>query len=83
MSPEHKSDDYNWRDEATCKGKDPDLFYPPTEDEADAAKDICRQCGVRIVCLEFALQTHQEDGVWGGTTNRDRRRIARNRRRRL
>lgn len=69
-----------WRQRAACRGVDPDIFYPVSDDEAEAAKAICAQCTVREACLEFALANRERDGVWGGATERERRRIVRQRR---
>lgn len=70
----------SWRQRGACRGLDPDVFYPPTDDEADAAKAVCAECPVREPCLEFALSTREAEGIWGGTTARERRRILRQRR---
>ena len=69
-----------WRQRAACQGLDPDIFYPVSEDNAEEAKAICAQCSVRQVCLEFALVNREREGVWGGLTDRERRRLARQRR---
>lgn len=69
-----------WRQRAACRGVDPDIFYPVSDDEAEAAKAICAQCTVREACLEYALANRERDGVWGGATERERRRIVRQRR---
>lgn len=70
-----------WRDLGACRGLDPALFYPETDEEAEVAKSVCGQCGVRVACLEYALQHREKQGVWGGATERDRRRVIRQRRR--
>jgi WhiB family redox-sensing transcriptional regulator len=70
-----------WRDHAACSGIEPELFYPASDEEADAAKEICGLCPVRTACLEHALAVRERDGVWGGATERERRRIIRQRRR--
>ena len=70
-----------WRQHAACRGIDPDTFYPLTDEDAEAAKEICTQCGVRQACLEWALSVREKEGVWGGATERERRRIIRQRRR--
>jgi WhiB family transcriptional regulator, redox-sensing transcriptional regulator len=72
----------SWRRHAACRGLDVEVFYPDTEDEADAAeaKAVCGQCTVRETCLEHALAHREREGVWGGTTERERRRIVRQRR---
>jgi WhiB family redox-sensing transcriptional regulator len=70
-----------WRQQAACKGIDPDVFHPPEDEEAEAAKEVCGMCSVRQACLEHALAARERDGVWGGATERERRRIIRQRRR--
>ncbi len=70
----------SWRQRAGCRGVDPDVFYPSTDEEADAAKAICAQCPVLQPCLEWALANRERDGVWGGATEKERRRILRQRR---
>ncbi len=69
--------DVRWRDDAACRGVDTDVFFPVTDEEAAEAKAVCASCPVREECLEFALQTRQEDGVWGGLTETERRRLRR------
>jgi WhiB family transcriptional regulator, redox-sensing transcriptional regulator len=66
-----------WRD-AACQTVDPDLFFPvsslgPGRDEVARAKAVCASCPVRRQCLQFALATRQAHGVWGGTTEEERR----------
>jgi WhiB family redox-sensing transcriptional regulator len=72
----------SWREFARCRGVDPEVFYPVSDDDADAeqAKSICAACPVREPCLEFALSTREKNGVWGGLTERERRRVLRRRR---
>ncbi|WP_374198573.1 WhiB family transcriptional regulator [Streptomyces scabiei] len=65
-------------------GEDPELFFPigstgPALEQIEAAKQVCNGCPVRAECLEFALDTNQDSGVWGGTSE-DKRRAARRRR---
>ncbi len=71
-----------WRSRAACTGIDSDIFYPSSEDEADAdeAKAICAVCPVSTVCLEHALSVREKEGVWGGATEKERRRMLRQRR---
>jgi WhiB family redox-sensing transcriptional regulator len=59
---------------------DPDVFYPVSDEEAEAAKAVCAACPVRQPCLEYALANRERDGVWGGATERERRRMIRQRR---
>lgn len=70
-----------WRDLGACRGLDPEIFFPENDEESDVAKGICDECDVRIACLEHALASREKVGVWGGTTERERRRIVRQRRR--
>jgi WhiB family redox-sensing transcriptional regulator len=70
----------SWRQHAACRGLDPDIFYPPSDEEAAEAKAVCAQCAVRQPCLEHALTSRERDGVWGGATERERRRMIRQRR---
>ena len=72
-----------WRDHGGCRGLDPEIFYPPEDDEvaAEPAKAICAVCPVRETCLEYALTRREKIGVWGGMTERERRRLIRQRRR--
>ncbi len=74
--------DRAWRDLATCRFADVEMFFPigdsdEAEEAVTAAKAMCRTCPVRIACLEFALETRQVDGIWGGTTEDERRRLRR------
>ena len=69
----------NWRDEAACRDADPDLFFPigstgPALRQIVEAKRICRTCPVQARCLAWALHNGITDGVWGGTTEDERRR---------
>lgn len=71
----------SWRTKAACLGLEAQIFYPETEEEAEPARAVCEGCDVRAACLEYALARREKDGVWGGCTERDRRRIIRQRRR--
>ena len=70
----------SWRQRAACRGVEPDVFYPVSDEEAEEAKAICDECPVRQPCLEYAISNREKDGVWGGATERERRRIIRQRR---
>lgn len=69
-----------WSQQAACRGLDPEIFYPISDDEAGEAKAICAACPVRQPCLENALVEREKYGVWGGLTERERRRLLRQRR---
>jgi WhiB family transcriptional regulator, redox-sensing transcriptional regulator len=68
----------DWRDDAACLHADPDLFFPiasagPALDEIDQAKRMCAACPVRKPCLAWALDQGAVYGVWGGTSEAERR----------
>jgi len=68
--------DQRWRDSAVCAQTDAALWHPGCGDRATLAKQICRRCPVQPECLEHAL-THNECGIWGGTTETGRRQLRR------
>lgn len=70
--------DLDWREDATCRDLDPELFFPigvtgMAVEQIEAAKAFCRQCTAQSHCLDFAITTNQEYGVWGATTEDERR----------
>ena len=69
-----------WRTDAACRDDDTSIFF--SDDPADAARAVamCAECPVRQACLEFALDSRQADGIWGGLTEMQRRRERRRRR---
>jgi WhiB family redox-sensing transcriptional regulator len=70
----------SWRQKGACRGLDPGIFYPASDDDAGPAKAICATCPVREPCLEYALAHRERDGIWGGATEKERRRMLRQRR---
>jgi WhiB family transcriptional regulator, redox-sensing transcriptional regulator len=80
----HGQDD--WRSIGACRQEDPELFFPMAQGQGlvqlQQAKAICARCSVRVQCLEFAVQTVQDHGVWGGMSEEERRNLRRARRRR-
>ena len=72
-------DDLAWHDRANCKGANADLFFPERGASTRTAKGICRECQVRRECLEFALRSGEKFGIWGGLSERERRRVRRER----
>ena len=83
MKPE-TSNGY-WRNRAACQGADTELFFPIDEtsplgiDQIERAKEFCVSCIVKVNCLEYAVETRQDDGIWGGVTA-DERKLTRRRR---
>jgi len=67
----------HWRGLGACRGLDASVFFPETDEDADVAKAVCSGCDVRRACLEFALLAREKQGVWGGCTERERRRLVR------
>lgn len=70
--------DYSWRAHAICRDTDPDLFFPVGTTgyalvQIDKAKEVCGQCPVKVDCLDYALETNQDSGIWGGTSEEERR----------
>jgi len=75
-------DDRRWRRSAACRDIDPAVFFPvgATGDaigKIAVAKAVCRGCPVRLACLQYALSSHQDDGVWGGYDEAERRELRR------
>ena len=66
-----------WQSRANCMGVDPDLFFPERGSSTREAKEVCRGCVVRDDCLEFAIANGEKFGIWGGMSERERRRVRR------
>lgn len=66
---------YEWSTQSACLGVDPNIFFPENSAGVNVAKEICKTCVVRDICLEDALDQRIEHGVRGGTSERERRRI--------
>ena len=67
----------SWQLQANCMGVDPDLFFPERGASTREAKEVCRGCVVREDCLEYALANGEKFGIWGGMSERERRRLRR------
>ena len=80
MSLQHTDTEPKWWRLSACKGLDAKMFYPDDEASACSAKTVCSTCAVQMACLEHALTIREKAGVWGGASERDRRRIIRQRR---
>ena len=69
---------YGWEARGACQHSDPELFFPvaahgPALRQLARAKEVCARCPVRVQCLEYALQSGQSFGVWGGASEEERR----------
>ena len=78
-----EEDRMDWRHKAACRDEDPELFFPigntgPALGQIEAAKAICRVCTVVNECLQWAIETGQDSGVWGGLSEDERRALGRN-----
>lgn len=69
-----------WMAKGQCRNYPPAAFFPSDGVGVDAARQICAGCGVREACLEYALASRIDHGVWGGCSERERRRILKRRR---
>lgn len=75
-------DAVNWFAQGACASEDPELFFPvgtgePAVRQIEDAKQVCRRCDVAEACLQWALQTGQNAGVWGGMSEDERRTLRR------
>ena len=66
-----------WASEAKCLNADPDVFFPEKGGSTREAKRICGECPVRAECLEYALEEDERFGIWGGMSERERRKLKR------
>ncbi|HEU0257569.1 MAG TPA: WhiB family transcriptional regulator [Microbacteriaceae bacterium] len=66
-----------WQADALCAQTDPEIFFPEKGGSTREAKKICEQCPVRQQCLQYALQNDERFGIWGGLSERERRRLRR------
>ena len=68
-----------WQSDALCAQTDPEAFFPEKGGSTRDAKKICTTCEVRAQCLEYALQNDERFGIWGGLSERERRKLRRGR----
>jgi WhiB family transcriptional regulator, redox-sensing transcriptional regulator len=80
FSEDSTGTDHAWMRTASCRGRPPSDFFPSDGVGVERAKKLCVQCEVRLECLEYALSYRIDHGVWGGCSERERRRILRRRR---
>lgn len=82
MAAERGDRSTHWRERAACLHEDPELFFPignsgPTLAQIHAAKAVCRRCPVVQQCLDWAVEVGHVEGIWGGTTESERRAMRR------
>ena len=69
-----RDDDVSWQHKALCSQTDPEAFFPEKGGSTRDAKRVCAQCEVREQCLEWAIDHDERFGIWGGMSERERRR---------
>ena len=69
----------SWQDYANSRGADADLFFPERGASTRKAKAICNACEVKAECLDYAIVNGEKFGIWGGMSERERRRVRRQR----
>ncbi len=77
LAPESFEDDDEWQERGLCAQTDPEAFFPEKGGSTREAKRICQGCEVRDRCLEYALANDERFGIWGGLSERERRRLKR------
>ncbi len=70
-------DEMGWQEKALCAQTDPEAFFPEKGGSTREAKKVCLSCEVRAECLDYALKNDERFGIWGGLSERERRRIRR------
>ena len=70
-------DERPWAVFSACREAEPGIFFASTRDDERAALVVCSTCSVADQCLDFALETRERFGVWGGTTERERKKLFR------
>ena len=68
-----------WQANARCSEVDPEIFFPERGGSSKAARAVCNKCDVRMQCLEYALNNKEQFGIWGGTSERERRKLRKER----
>jgi WhiB family redox-sensing transcriptional regulator len=63
----------SWTEQAACRGLDPELFFP--HGASQEARRVCARCPVRVDCLDYAVAHRERYGIWGGRSERERRRL--------
>ncbi|MCZ2806506.1 WhiB family transcriptional regulator [Modestobacter sp. VKM Ac-2983] len=71
------AEEQSWQERALCAETDPEAFFPEKGGSTREAKKICTGCEVRAECLEYALTMDERFGIWGGLSERERRRLRR------
>jgi WhiB family redox-sensing transcriptional regulator len=67
------NDNPHWRNDAACRGLDPNVFHPKRGRDTNGPKDVCGPCPVKTECLAYSLVNFEKHGIWGGLSERERR----------
>jgi WhiB family redox-sensing transcriptional regulator len=70
-----EADGQSWQERALCAETDPEAFFPEKGGSTREAKRVCMSCEVRVQCLDYALENDERFGIWGGLSERERRRV--------
>jgi WhiB family redox-sensing transcriptional regulator len=73
--PEGEENPLAWQTDSLCAQTDPEAFFPEKGGSTRDAKKICASCEVRNMCLEYALENDERFGIWGGLSERERRKL--------
>lgn len=73
--PLDDAEELGWQERALCAETDPESFFPEKGGSTRDAKKVCMACEVRIDCLDYALENDERFGIWGGLSERERRRL--------
>jgi WhiB family transcriptional regulator, redox-sensing transcriptional regulator len=72
---EEAGSELEWQERALCAQTDPEAFFPEKGGSTREAKRVCMSCEVRVQCLDYALENDERFGIWGGLSERERRRV--------
>ena len=67
--------EFEWMQTGACREEDPDLFFPERGGDFAAPKEVCARCDVKDECLAYAMDNHIQFGIWGGTSEHERRKL--------
>lgn len=77
LTPEPHHTTSSWREAGLCAQTDPEVFFPEKGGKTTSARAVCQSCDLRQQCLEYALAHDEWLGLWGGLSERERRRLKR------
>jgi WhiB family transcriptional regulator, redox-sensing transcriptional regulator len=77
LAPDDEVTPLPWQEEALCAQTDPEAFFPEKGGSTREAKRVCGRCDVQDDCLSYALAHDERFGIWGGLSERERRRLKR------